>query len=60
MKNHDKIKLYSDYLDIDNWAIDEFEAIVVNGYIKGTTEKLLLPKGNLSRAEALVILSRIE
>lgn len=59
-KNHDKIKLYLDYLDINNWAIDEFEAIVENGYIKGTPEELLLPNKNLSRAESVVILSRIK
>ena len=58
-KNHDKIMRYSDYLNIAHWAIDEFEAIVERGYIIGTPEGMLVPQGNLSRAEAIVILSRI-
>ncbi len=58
-KNHDKISRYSDYSNIVHWAIDEFEAIVERGYIIGTPEGMLMPKGNLSRAEAIVILSRI-
>ena len=58
-KNHDKIMRYSDYLNIAHWAIDEFEAIAERGYIIGTPEGMLVPQGNLSRAEAIVILSRI-
>ena len=58
-KNHDKISIYSDYSNIVHWAINEFEAIVERGYIIGTPEGMLMPKGNLSRAEAIVILSRI-
>lgn len=58
-KNHDKISRYSDYSNIVHWAINEFEAIVERGYIIGTPEGMLMPKGNLSRAEAIVILSRI-
>ena len=56
---NDKISRYSDYSNIDQWAINEFEAIVERGYIIGTPEGMLMPKGNLSRAEAIVILSRI-
>ena len=57
--NHDKIVKFPDYNQVANWAINEFEAIVERGYIIGTPEGMLMPKGNLSRAEAIVILSRI-
>lgn len=58
-KNHDKVSLFADYIDIDDWAIDEFEAVIKKGYIIGTPEKMLLPKGDISRAETITILSRI-
>ncbi len=58
-KNHDKVNLFVDYIDIDGWARDEFEAVIKYGYIIGTPEKMLLPKGNISRSETITILSRI-
>lgn len=57
--NYDKISLYPDYNKISSWARSSLEAIIEKGYIVGTSEGKLEPKKNISRAEAIVILSRI-
>ncbi len=58
-KNHDKIKKFSDYNEISDWAKDAFEGNLENGYIKGTDEGKLAPKNNITRAEVVTILSRV-
>ena len=58
-KNHDKISRYSDYSNIVHWAINEFEAIIERGYIKGDDLGMLSPRANMTRAEAVVMLGRI-
>jgi len=57
--NHDKIQAFPDYNQVDSWAVNELEAIVEAGYIKGTSEGKLSPKTNMSRAQAVVMLSRV-
>jgi uncharacterized lipoprotein YddW (UPF0748 family) len=57
--NHDKIQVFPDYNQVDRWAVNELEAIVEVGYIKGTGEGKLAPKANMSRAQAVVMLSRV-
>ena len=57
--NYDKISSYSDYKGVSSWARSSLEAIIEKGYIVGTSEGKLEPKNNISRAEAVVILSRI-
>lgn len=57
---HDKIKAFPDYNQVDNWALNELEAIVERGYIQGTGDGRLAPKANMSRAEAVTVLSRIK
>ena len=51
-KNHDKISRYSDYSNIVHWAINEFEAIVERGYIIGTPEGMLMPKGEFIKSRS--------
>ena len=58
-KNHDKIKKFSDYNEISDWARDAFEGNFENGYIKGTDEGKLAPKNNITRAEVVTLLSRV-
>ena len=58
-KNHDKISRYSDYSNIVHWAINEFEAVIERGYIKGDDLGMLSPTANMTRAEAIVMLGRI-
>ena len=58
-KNHDKIKKFSDYNEISDWAKDAFEGNLENGYIKGTDEGKLAPKNNITRAEVVTLLGRV-
>ena len=58
-KNHDKIKRFTDYNEISDWARDAFEGNFENGYIKGTDEGKLAPKNNITRAEVVTLLSRV-
>ena len=57
--NHNKIATFPDYNNIDDWAKNELEAAVEKGYIKGNGG-MILPKANMSRAEAVTMLSRIK
>lgn len=57
--NHDKIVKFPDYNQVANWAINEFEAIIERGYIKGDDLGMLSPRANMTRAEAVVMLGRI-
>ena len=58
-KNHDKIKQFSDYNQKAEWAKDALEGNVEKGYIQGTSEGILAPKNNITRAEAVTLLSRV-
>ena len=57
--NHDKILKFPDYNQVANWAINELEAVIERGYIKGDDLGMLSPRANMTRAEAIVMLSRI-
>ena len=48
--NHDKIVKFPDYNQVANWAINEFEAIIERGYIKGDDLGMLSPRANMTRA----------
>lgn len=58
-ENHDKIKKFSDYKQISDWARDAFEGNLEKGYIQGTDEGKLVPKDNMTRAEVVTLLSRV-
>ncbi|MCR8745436.1 S-layer homology domain-containing protein [Romboutsia lituseburensis] len=58
--DYDKIKQYTDYDQVSEWAQTSLEAVVENGYISGKTPTTLEPKSSMTRAEAVVILSRIK
>ena len=57
--NYNKISSYQDYNEVSSWSKSSLEAVVEKGYIIGTVVRKLEPKKNISRAEAIVILSRI-
>lgn len=58
-KNHDKIKRFTDYNEISDWARDAFEGNFEKGYIQGTDEGKLAPKNNITRAEVVTLLGRV-
>lgn len=58
-KDYDKLNQYNDSYNISNWAKDSIEAILENGYMNGFEDKTFRPKENLTRAQAVVMLSRI-
>lgn len=58
--NNDKMKKFSDYKDISVWAISSVEGILESGYMNGYPDNTFKPKSNMTRAEALVTLSRIK
>jgi hypothetical protein len=56
--NHDKINKYIDRSDIASWALDYVEGATEKGYMQGSDNKFN-PKNNITRAEAVTLLSRI-
>ena len=59
MKTFNKIKKFSDYNQIAEWAKDALEGNVEKGYIQGTDGEILAPKDNMTRAEVVTLLSRV-
>ena len=57
--NLDKIYQYSDFKDIDCWAKEYVEGAIEAGYIRGDENKLIKPKGNITRAESITMLNRL-
>ena len=58
--NHDKVQQFNDTVNISSWAIDAVEGIVENGYMIGYPDDTFKPLEKLSRAEAVVTLSRVK
>lgn len=58
--NLDKIIKYKDYGKISNWAKSNVEGVVESGYMNGYEDNTFRPKNNITRAEAVVTLSRIK
>lgn len=56
--NLDKIKKYKDYYKISSWARTSVEGAVEAGYM-GVNSTYFNPKNNITRAQAVVTLSRI-
>lgn len=57
--NLDKIKKYKDYSKISDWARTSVEGAVEKGYM-GKGSDMFRPKSNITRAEAIVTLSRVK
>ncbi|MFI3210203.1 MAG: S-layer homology domain-containing protein [Peptostreptococcaceae bacterium] len=57
--HHEEIFWFNDIYDISSWAKDAVEGMVERGYISGYPNNTFIPKGNLTRAEAVSMLSRV-
>ncbi len=53
------ITYFTDYSNIQEWAIDFISQAVATGIIKGNADGSVNPKGNVTRAEAAVVANRI-
>ena len=57
--NLDKILLFNDYMQIEEWAKPYVEGAIESGYIKGDENNNINPQNKLTRAEAVTMLNRI-
>lgn len=57
--NLDKIFLFNDYIQIEEWARPYVEGAIESGYIKGDENNNINPQNKLTRAEAVTMLNRI-
>lgn len=60
MKLDDKIENYNDASQISSWAEDSVKGILENSYMNGYSDNTFKSKNNITRAEAVATLSRIE
>ena len=58
--NHDKVEKYKDMDQISSWALNSVEGVIELGYMKGYEDNTFRPTNNITRAEAVVTLSRIK
>ncbi|MFI3210408.1 MAG: S-layer homology domain-containing protein [Peptostreptococcaceae bacterium] len=58
--NHNNLIKFTDNKTISSWAIDSVEGVIENGYMNGYEDDTFKPKANITRAEAVVTLSRID
>ena len=59
-KNYDKLNKFKDKNQVSSWAKSSVEGVLEKGYIGGYSDNTIRPKNNITRAEAVVILSRIK
>lgn len=59
-KDHDKINNYSDKNQVSSWAKDGVEGMIKKGYMSGYSDNTFRPKNHITRAEAVVTLSRVK
>ena len=57
--NYDKINAFNDNEDVSDWAKDGVEGVIEKGYMNGYTDNTFNFKGNITRAEAVTTLSRV-
>lgn len=57
--NLDKIFMFNDYMQIEEWAKPYVEGAIELGYIKGDENNNINPQNKLTRAEAVTMLNRI-
>ncbi|MCJ8342972.1 MAG: S-layer homology domain-containing protein [Cetobacterium sp.] len=58
--NLDKIIKYKDKDQVSNWALNSVEGIIESGYMCGYEDNTFRATNNITRAEAVVTLSRIK
>lgn len=57
--NYDKLNKYNDSNQVSSWAKNSVEGMIENGYMSGYSDGTFRPKGKITRAEAVVTLSRV-
>ena len=58
--NYDKINKFTDGYKTSEWAKSSVEGAIEAGYLSGDGKGLLNPTSNITRAEAVTMLSRLE
>ncbi|WP_346046391.1 S-layer homology domain-containing protein, partial [Paraclostridium tenue] len=58
--NLDKLNLFKDGHQTDEWAKSSVEGAIESGYLNGYEDKTIRAKGNITRAEAISMLSRVK
>ncbi|QYE97601.1 S-layer homology domain-containing protein [Paraclostridium sordellii] len=58
--NYNKINRFTDRLGISDWAKSGVEGVLKNGYMNGYPDNTFKPQANITRAEAVVTLSRVK
>ena len=58
--NFDKLNKYKDAIDVSDWEKYSVEGVLDQGYMNGYSDNTFKPKNNITRAEAVVTLSRIK
>lgn len=58
--NLDKLKHFKDSNNVSHWAKSSVEGAIEAGYLNGYINNTIKPKSNMTRAEAISILSRIK
>ena len=57
---YDKINTFADGYKTSSWAKSSVEGAIEAGYLRGNDKGLLNPTGNITRAEAVTMLSRVK
>jgi len=55
----DKLTKYKDANNVSSWAKSSVEGVIESGYMNGYTDNTFKPKNNITRAEAVVTMTRI-
>ncbi len=58
--NLDKLNSFTDGHQTDEWAKPSVEGAIESGYLNGYGDKTIRAKGNITRAEAISMLSRVK
>ena len=59
-ENLDKLNTFKDGNKTSNWAMSSMEGAIESGYIKGYDDKTIRPNKEMTRAEAISMLTRVE
>ena len=57
--NHNKLNAFNDAENVSDWAKDGVEGVIEKGYMNGYADNTFKPKGKITRAEAVITLSRV-
>ena len=58
--NYEKLNKFNDKNNVSAWAKSGVEGMIERGYMGGYSDNTFKPKGQITRAEAVVTLSRVK